>query len=188
MLSPFCASQSAPSPSMRTVMPSASSATTSLWSDSARPSVSKPGPRFAEVAGTRTWTRTRLQPLQEPVGGERDRPGVQDDVVVREDEDPDDDEDHTGGALDDRDERPIAVEEAEERAERRRRDQERQPEPGGVGYEQADAALDRLRRAGEREDRAPNGTDAGRPTRREGDADRERAQVACGLLADLPLL
>src|SRR5437879_13759987 len=99
MLSPLCASQSAPSPSMRTVMPSASSATTSLWSDSARPSVSKPGPRFAEVAGTRTWTRTRLQPLQEPVGGERDRPGVQDDVVVREDEDPDDDEDHTGGAL-----------------------------------------------------------------------------------------
>src|SRR5436309_13432701 len=106
MLSPLCASQSAPSPSTRTVIPSASSATISLWSDSARPSASKPGPRFAEVAGTLTWTRTRLQPLQEPVGGERDRPGVQDDVVVREDEDPDDDEDGAGRALHDREEGP----------------------------------------------------------------------------------
>ena len=31
--------------------------TTSLYSASARPSASKPGPRFAELAGTRTRTR-----------------------------------------------------------------------------------------------------------------------------------
>src|SRR5207247_10622593 len=121
MLSPFCASQSAPSPSMRTVMPSASSATTSLWSDSARPSVSKPGPRFAEVAGTRAWTRTRLQALPEAGGGERDRPGVQDAGVGRGDEDPDGDEGHPGGAPGERNERQIGAEETEERAEPRRR-------------------------------------------------------------------
>src|SRR5881397_4440120 len=114
MLSPLCASQSAPSPSTRTVIPSASSATTSLWSDSARPRASKPGPRFAEVAGTRTWTRTRLQPLEEPVRSERDRPGVQDDVVVREDEDSDHDKDDSRRTLDHGDERAIALEERQE--------------------------------------------------------------------------
>src|SRR2546429_525698 len=86
MLSAVRGSRAAPSPSIATVTPSASDATTSLWSAHARPSASNPGPRLADVAGTLTWTRTRLEPLEEPVGGERDGPGVEDDVIVGEDE------------------------------------------------------------------------------------------------------
>ena len=52
-------SEPAPSPSTRTDTPSASAASTSLCRPRASPSASKPGPRFADVAGTRTWTRMR---------------------------------------------------------------------------------------------------------------------------------
>src|SRR2546422_11754535 len=86
MLSAVRGSRAAPSPSIATLTPSASDRTTSLWSAHVRPSASNPGPRLADVAGTLTWTRTRLEPLEEPVGGERDGPGVEDDVVVGEDE------------------------------------------------------------------------------------------------------
>src|SRR5437870_2611178 len=61
MLSAVRGSRAAPSPSIATVTPSASDATTSLWSAHARPSASNPGPRLADVAGTLTWTRTRLE-------------------------------------------------------------------------------------------------------------------------------
>src|SRR3989449_8014456 len=78
MLSAVRGSRAAPSPSIATLTPSASDRTTSLWSAHARPSASNPGPRLADVAGTLTWTRTRLEPLEDPVGGERDGPGVED--------------------------------------------------------------------------------------------------------------
>src|SRR5207244_11757210 len=94
-------------------------------SDLASPSASKPGPRFADVAGMRTWTRTRLQPLEEPVRGEGDGPGVQDHVVVGEDEDSDDDEDDARRPLDHGNEPTITLEEREKRPERRRGDQKR---------------------------------------------------------------
>src|SRR2546428_10019381 len=124
-LPPSRARRSAPSPSIFTLARSPSSATTSLWSASASPSASKPGPRFADVAGMRTWTRTRLQPLEEPVRGEGDGPGVQDHVVVGEDEDSDDDEDDARRPLDHGNEPTITLEEREKRSERRRRDQKR---------------------------------------------------------------
>src|SRR5256886_16293693 len=97
MLSAVRGSRAAPSPSIATLTPSASDRTTSLWSAHARPSASNPGPRLADVAGTRTWTRTRLEPLEEPVGGQRDGPGGEEDVVVGEDEHAHDDEDHARG-------------------------------------------------------------------------------------------
>src|SRR5882724_10742939 len=50
-------SRPAPSPSIATATWSASSASISLCSAKASPSTSKPGPRLAEVAGTRTRTR-----------------------------------------------------------------------------------------------------------------------------------
>src|SRR5437773_5630750 len=61
MLSAVRGSRAAPSPSIATLTPSASDRTTSLWSAHARPRVSNPGPRLADVAGTLTWTRTRLE-------------------------------------------------------------------------------------------------------------------------------
>ena len=51
---PSVASSPAPSPSHETVGGSSVATTTSLHSSSARPKQSNPGPRFAEVAGTRT--------------------------------------------------------------------------------------------------------------------------------------
>src|SRR6266542_2409875 len=128
-----------------------------------------------------------LQAAQEPFRCERDRPGVENDVVVREDEDAHHDEQDTSGPLHHRDERAIALEEAEERAERERREQERHAEPGGVGDQQSDAALNRLRRAGQRQDRAEDRSDAGRPADRERDAHRQRAEISGGLLANLQL-
>src|SRR5207245_9070103 len=86
-LPPSRARRSAPSPSIFTLTRSPSSATTSLWSASASPSASKPGPRFADAAGMRTWTRTRLRPAEATVGGEDDGTGVQDDAGVGEDKD-----------------------------------------------------------------------------------------------------
>src|SRR3989442_8983471 len=137
---------------------------TSLWRARARPRASKPGPRFAEVAGTRTWARTRLQPLEEPVRRERNRPRVQNHVVVGEHEDTDHNENDAGGALDYRNERPIALEEREERTEGRRRHQEGQPEPGRVGDQQADPALNGLGGSRQREEGGPGRAPAPRPT------------------------
>src|SRR5437879_8995055 len=136
---------------------------TSLWRARARPRASKPGPRFAEVAGTRTWARTRLQPLEEPVRREGVRPGVQRYVPVHEDENADDDENDAGGALDHGDEGPVTLEERKERAEGRRRHQEGQPEPGRVGDQQAAPALNGLGGSGEREDGARKRPHARRP-------------------------
>src|SRR5262249_39237059 len=146
-------------------------------------------PRLAELAGTRTWTftRRRLQPLQQPLGSQRDRPRVQQDVLVGDDEDADDDEQHAGPALDGRNERAVALEELEDRPERDRREQEWQPQAGRVGDEQPDAPRHRLGGAGERENRTQDRPHTGRPPDREGDADQQRAQIAGGLLADLPL-
>src|SRR2546427_13181692 len=118
MLSAVRGSRAAPSPSIATLTPSASDRTTSLWSAHARPSASKPGPRLADVAGTLTWTRTLLEPLEEPVGGERDGPGVEDDAVVGEDEHAHHDQDQACRALHDRDEWTVGAEEHEEAAER----------------------------------------------------------------------
>src|SRR3989442_1622099 len=128
MLSAVRGSRAAPSPSIATLTPSASDRTTSLWSAHARPSASNPGPRLADVAGTLTWTRTRLEPLEEPVGGERDGPGVEDDVVVGEDEHAHHDQDQACRALHDRDEWTVAAEELQERAERPGRQEERNAE------------------------------------------------------------
>src|SRR5881396_737671 len=177
MLSAVRGSRAAPSPSIATLTPSASDRTTSLWSAHARPSASNPGPRLADVAGTLTWTRTRLEPLEEPVRGERDGPGVEDDVVVGEDEHADHDQDQPCRPLDHRDERTVAPEEPQERAE-----------PRGVRGQQADAPSDVVGRRREGEDRAQDRPDARRPANRKRDADRERAEVACRLLPELPLL
>ena len=48
----------APSPSTSTVSPSASASSATLWTASATPSTSNPGPKLAELAGTVTRTRT----------------------------------------------------------------------------------------------------------------------------------
>src|SRR5256886_7042494 len=53
----------------------------------------------SDVCSSDLWTRTRLKPLEEPVGGQRDRPGVEDDVVVGEDKHAHDDQDHARGPL-----------------------------------------------------------------------------------------
>src|SRR2546427_354835 len=188
MLSAVRGSRAAPSPSIATLTPSASDRTTSLWSAHARPSASNPGPRLADVAGTLTWTRTRLEPLEEPVGGERDGPGVEDDVVVGEDEHAHHDQDQACRALHDRDEWTVAAEELQERAERRGCQEERNAEPRGVRGQQADAPPDVVGRRREGEDRAQDRPDARRPANRKRDADRERAEVACRLLPELPLL
>src|SRR2546428_11312531 len=82
MLSAVRGSRAAPSPSIATLTPSASDRTTSLWSAHARPSASNPGPWWADVAGTLTWTRTRLEPREDPVGGERDGPGDEGHVLA----------------------------------------------------------------------------------------------------------
>src|SRR2546426_5123589 len=139
MLSAVRGSRAAPSPSIATLTPSASDRTTSLWSAHARPSASNPGPRLADVAGTLTWTRTRLEPLEEPVGGERDGPGVEDDVVVGEDEHAHHDQDQACRALHDRDEGTEPPEELQERADGPARQGERNPDPPGEPGQQADA-------------------------------------------------
>src|SRR5207247_6589926 len=141
-LSALRGSRAAPSPSISTLTPSASAATTSLRSVHARPRASKPGPRLADVAGTLTWTRTRLEPLQEPVGRERDGPAVENDVVVGDDEHAHHDQDHTRHPLHDRDERTVALEELQERAERRGREEERNAEPRRVCGQQTDDPSD----------------------------------------------
>src|SRR5439155_18340897 len=130
------ARRSAPSPWIFTVTSSPSSAQTSLCRVNASPSASKPGPRFAEVAGTRPGTRTGLQPLEEPVRGERNRPGVEDDVVVREDEDADNDEDHSRRALADGYEATTPPEVREKEAERGRWRQKRQGETDRKGHQE----------------------------------------------------
>src|SRR3989442_13777957 len=119
MLSAVRGSRAAPSPSIATLTPSASDATTSLWSAHARPSASNPGPRLADVAGTLTWTRTGVGPLEEPVRGERDGPGAEDDVVVGEDEHAHHDQDQPCSALANGEERTVGAEEPQEQAEAR---------------------------------------------------------------------
>src|SRR5207245_9372379 len=160
MLSAVRGSRAAPSPSSATVTPSASDRTTSLWSAHARPSASNPGPRLADVAGTLTWTRTRLEPLEEPVRGERDGPGVEDDVIVGEDEHAHHDQDQACRALHNRDEWTVAAEELQERAERRGRQEERNAEPRGVRGQQPDAPPSVVGRRREGEDRAQDRPDA----------------------------
>src|SRR2546426_343739 len=182
MLSAVRGSRAAPSPSIATLTPSASDRTTSLWSAHARPRASSPGPRLADVAGTLTWTRTRLEPLEKPVGGERDRPGVEDDVVVGEDEHAHDDQDHARGPLHHGNERAVAPESPQKGAERRGREEEREAESCGICDQQADAASDVLGSGREGEDRAEDRPDARSPADRECDADRERAEVARRLL------
>ena len=54
MLASVAGSWPRPSPRTETVTPSASASVSSLYRASASPSASKPGPRLAEVAGTRT--------------------------------------------------------------------------------------------------------------------------------------
>src|SRR6267378_3994540 len=123
--------------------------------------------------------------LEEPLRGDRIRPGVEDEVIVGEHEHAHDHEQHTGAALHDGNEGSIALEELQEGPQRQRRQQEGQAQSRGVGDEQADAAPDRLRRAGERQDRAEDRPHARRPAHGERHADDERADVACRLFPDL---
>src|SRR5215470_4914864 len=118
----------APSPSTVTATRSLSSAVTSLWSPSASPSTSKPGPMLADVAGTRTVTRTS-EPLEQPLGGQAQRPRVEGDVVVRHHEQAHHDQQHARHALDDGDERTVALEEAQEGAEGQREEEKGNAEP-----------------------------------------------------------
>src|SRR5439155_1480440 len=135
MLSASFASSVAPSPRRLTSTRSASSATTSLWRASASPRASNPGPRLADVAGTRMWMRTRLEPLEEPVGRERHRPRVEQHVLVGEDEHADDDEteDDDQEPADPADPHAIVEQELAEHAERGPERDEDDPEPDDEG-------------------------------------------------------
>src|SRR5438067_2177612 len=123
--------------------------------------------------------------LEEPLRGDRVRPGVEDEVIVGEHEHAHDHEQHVGAALHDGNEGSVALEEPQEGPQRQRRQQDgpAQPRQGRDG--QADAAPDRLRRAGERQDRAEDRPHARRPAHRERHADDERADVARRLFPDL---
>src|SRR6266542_1749511 len=137
------AREPAPSPSMVSETRSASSKTTSLYRQSASARTSKPGLRLAEVAGTRTRTRIpqripgvvslELQTLEQPLRSQADRPRVQDDIVVGGDQDPHDHQQDAGAALDNRDERPVALEEAQKAAESEGEGEKRHAEPRRIG-------------------------------------------------------
>src|SRR5678815_650871 len=129
-----------------------------------------------------------LQALEEPVGSEAERPGVEDDVVVGDHEDADGDQEDSGRALHRGDEGAVALEEAEEAPEGDRGEKERDAEAGGVGEEERDALLHGRLAARERQDGAENGADARRPADGEGEADGEGADEARGLALDVQLL
>src|SRR5882762_1203356 len=141
-----------------------------------------PTPRTPRRGSAR---RGGSQALEEPLRGDRVRPGVEDEVIVGEHEHTHDHEQHAGAALHDGNEGSVALEEPQEGPQRQRRQQEGQAQSRGVGDEQADAAPDRLRRAGERQDRAEDRPHARRPAHGERHADDERADVACRLFPDL---
>src|SRR5262249_52668798 len=177
----------------RTSTRSCSVAETSLWSASASPRVSKPGPRLAEVAGARTRTLTRvvlseseslLEASQEPLGRQRDRPAVEHDVVVRVDEDADHDEEQAGRPLHDRNEGTLALEEAQDRSQGQRGHEKGNPEAGRVRHQQSDSAADRLGGSRQRKDGAQDRAHAWCPPNRERHADDEGADVTGRLLAD----
>src|SRR6266403_134248 len=139
-------------------------------------------PRAPRCHGTR---QPQSEALEEPLRGDRIRPGVEDEVIVGEHEHAHDHEQHAGAALHDGNEGSVALEEPQEGPQRQRRQQEGQAQPRRVRDEQADAAPDRLRRAGERQDRAEDRPHARRPAHGERHADDERADVACRLFPDL---
>src|SRR2546430_7527633 len=60
-----------------------------------------------------------LEALEEPVGREGESPGVEDHVVVGHDECTHHDQERARRALDDRDERPVALEKPEEGPDRK---------------------------------------------------------------------
>src|SRR5712691_3930086 len=128
-----------------------------------------------------------LQTLEQPRGRETDRPGVENDVVVRGDQHAHHDEQHARPPLHHVDERPVAFEEAQEDAETGREDEEGHAEPSRVGQEQSHAPVDGLLVARQCEDGAQDGADAGCPTDREGQPHREGAEKPGGLAADLEL-
>src|SRR2546428_14049715 len=78
-------------------------------------------------------------------------------------------------------------EEPQERAERRCREEERDPKARGVGDQQRHATADVLGSRGERKDAAENRPHARRPADRERHTDGERAEVPRRLLAELNL-
>src|SRR5262249_49733727 len=81
-----------------------------------------------------------------------------------------------------------ALEELEEGPERHRGQEKRHAKPGGVGDEQADAALDGARSSGQGQDRPEDRAHTRRPADREGEPDDEGTDVAGGFLAELELL
>jgi hypothetical protein len=86
-----------------------------------------------------------------PVGRERDRPGVEDGVIVGENQHPDDHEGKTGCALDDWNDSLVGFDEFQEDAERECGEEKRGSEPRGIGDEETDAALHSLGGTRERE-------------------------------------
>src|SRR3990170_4350024 len=128
-----------------------------------------------------------LETLEKPLGRETDRPRIEHDVVVRGDQHTDHHEQHARRPLHHVDQRPVALEEAQEDAESRREAEEWQAEPRRVGQQQPHALADGLLVAGQCQDGAQDGPDTGRPADREGQSHREGAEKPGGLAADLEL-
>src|SRR5262249_30770695 len=122
---------------------------------------------------------------QQPIRGERDRPGAEDQIV--EDEEPNDHQNHAGKAFNDRDERTVALEKLQECSECHSREEKGSTEASRVGDEQPETSGDRVGGARERQDRPENGPHARRPADREGESDDQGADVARRLLAELKL-
>src|SRR5262249_16851677 len=94
---------------------------------------------------------------QQPIRGERDRPGVEEQIVVGEDEGPDGHQKQAGKAFNDRDERTVALEKLQECSECHSREEKGSTEAGRVGDEQPETSYDRVAGARERQDRPEDG-------------------------------
>src|SRR5215472_11670554 len=151
-----------------------------------RRSTSSPRPSSELIAPRITrWSPPNLQTSKQPLRRDADRPGVQQDVVVGGDENAHHHEENARRALDRRDQRAVALEEAQEEAEPEREGEERHAEPRRIGQEQAHAMPHRALTARQGEDGAEYGADARCPSNGEGQADREGPDEAGGLVPDL---